>query len=155
MKDSDYTFKSTLTNHGLEEGDKCNRNGCEGVLLLPKTENCSCHISPPCSACVDNCVVCPVCDWKYSNEYIKEKFNGFVIDTNKKTNVHEAWKLRELDNSKIDFHSLSHTNSSMIKRGVYPEGATKEQVLAKVIGTFGGRFNYFRDGKFEYVSYTD
>jgi len=62
---------------------------------------------------------------------------------------------RELDNTKIDFHSLPHSGSSMIKRGVYPEGTTQKQVEEEVRGTFGGRFNYFRDGKFEYVAYTD
>jgi len=43
----------------------------------------------------------------------------------------------------------------MIKRGVYPEGTTQAEVRAKVDGTFGGRFNYFRNGKFEFVAYTD
>lgn len=62
---------------------------------------------------------------------------------------------RELGPTKIDFHSLLHSGSSMIKRGVYPPGTTQKQVEAVVRGTFGGRFNYFRDGKFEYVAYTD
>jgi hypothetical protein len=43
----------------------------------------------------------------------------------------------------------------MIKRGVYPEGMTQEEVRAKVTGTFGGRFKHFGDGKFEFVAYTD
>lgn len=62
---------------------------------------------------------------------------------------------RQLDSTKIDFHSLPHSGSSMIKRGVYPPGTTQAAVEAVVKGSFGGRFNFFRDGKFEYVAYTD
>ena len=39
---------------GTEEGDKCNIDGCDGILEFPKVENCYCHISPPCSNCVEN-----------------------------------------------------------------------------------------------------
>lgn len=62
---------------------------------------------------------------------------------------------RQLDPTKIDFHSLPHSSSSMIKRGVYPPGTTREQVEEKVRGTFGGRFDSFGDGKFQYTAYTD
>lgn len=153
MSDSDYKYKPL--SKGIEEGDKCNRNGCEGILRLSDRINCSCHISPPCSYCMDREICCPECDWKYSDDYVQEKINGFIVDTNKNTRVHEAWKLRELDKTKIDYHNFSHSNSSRIKRGVYPEGTSIEDVRKEVIGTFGGRFNYFRDGKFEYVAYTD
>lgn len=60
---------------GQEEGDTCNReiidhsfpNGsttirCQGTMEFSKVENCSCHISPPCSACVDNPLVCSECE---------------------------------------------------------------------------------------------
>ena len=62
---------------------------------------------------------------------------------------------RKLDATRIDFHSLSHSGSSMLKRGVYPEGKTQQQVEEKVRGTFGGRFQSFGGGKFEYIAYTD
>lgn len=60
-----------------------------------------------------------------------------------------------LDASKIDFHSRTHTHFSMVKEGVYPPGTSQSQVEAVVRGTFGGRFDYFRDGKFRYIAYTD
>lgn len=63
--------------------------------------------------------------------------------------------MRPLDPTKIDWHSFSHSSCSMIKRGVYPEGTDPGEVRKRVDGTFGGRFNYFRDGKFEFVAYTD
>ena len=60
---------------GVEDGQPCNRvpepdedaprghrpTRCDGTMTLPPVENCSCHISPPCGACVDNVAVCDVC----------------------------------------------------------------------------------------------
>lgn len=44
----------------MEEGDKCPL--CEeGTLEVKPVENCSCHINPPCSACVETPLVCTVC----------------------------------------------------------------------------------------------
>jgi hypothetical protein len=46
-----------------EEGGECPE--CkEGILYYPKVENCSCHIHPPCSACVNNVLTCPNCCWE-------------------------------------------------------------------------------------------
>ena len=48
---------------GIDEGDKCNRDGCGGVMVLPKVKDCSGHISPPCNQCVENKVHCSECLW--------------------------------------------------------------------------------------------
>lgn len=53
---------------GTQEGDVCNRNECEGVLIYSESENCSCHINPPCSSCMDTYLYCPVCDWNETEE---------------------------------------------------------------------------------------
>lgn len=58
------TTKAALDPAGVEEGAVCGRGGCLGVLEYPRVENCACHINPPCSACVDNQLVCPACDWE-------------------------------------------------------------------------------------------
>lgn len=137
--------------HGIEEGEVCNRDGCKGVIELEEHKGCSCHISPPCSACVDRDVFCPMCGW----EARKEIINDYVVTTNAKSHVYEAWKPRPLDPTKIDWHSKPHSNASMIKEGVYPEGTTRAQVEEKIVGTFGGRFEHFGDGKFKYIAYTD
>lgn len=142
-------------NHGLLKGDLCNRNKCKGIIDEYETDTCcSCHINPPCSHCTEDRNYCPVCDWQGKDDYIQH-MNGFVIHTDSKTHNHNSWKRRELDNSKIDYHILSHTNSSQICEGVYPEGTTREDVLEQVKGTFGGRFKHFGNGKFKYVAYTD
>jgi len=44
-----------MTNLGYKEGETCNRNGCNGTIQFSeetKSDNCSCHISAPCSGCV-------------------------------------------------------------------------------------------------------
>lgn len=34
---------------------------CEGTMCYEPVENCSCHLSAPCSSCVDNPLVCDYC----------------------------------------------------------------------------------------------
>lgn len=48
---------------GYAEGETCNRNGCDGVIMSNKTEECSCHIDPPCCACLNTGSSCPKCGW--------------------------------------------------------------------------------------------
>lgn len=48
-------------NEGTEEGDVCNRDGCQGTMGYPEVEGCTCHISPPCGKCTENRLVCNVC----------------------------------------------------------------------------------------------
>lgn len=45
----------------MEEGDSCFMAGCCGRMFFPPAENCSCHISPPCQACVSNELLCNEC----------------------------------------------------------------------------------------------
>jgi hypothetical protein len=49
-----------------KEGDTCGAsdNGeppCEGTLEYPPVKNCSCHINPPCNACIENPLTCTEC----------------------------------------------------------------------------------------------
>lgn len=53
--------------HGVEEGQTCERNGCQGVLTLEPNsgyDGCSCHINPPCNYCMSKVPECPVCGWR-------------------------------------------------------------------------------------------
>lgn len=137
---------------GFAEGDQCRRQGCQGVIAMHPVENCSCHISPPCGACTAPRAYCAKCDWQEKDDRI---INDFVVNENPKTGVYRTWTPRPLDPTKFDYHNKAYTHSAMIKEGVYPEGMTLEQVLAEVKGTFGGRFEYFANGRFKYVAYTD
>lgn len=142
---------------GYEEGCACNRNGCAGIIAEHAVENCACHIHPPCGACTTPREYCPVCDWQMVGD--EKPFNDYLVGPVKSDGAWTHYRPRPLDMTKIDWHSKSHTNSSMIKTGVYPQSgndaADRAAVLAKVQGTFGGRFKRFENGSFEYVAYTD
>ena len=51
----------------INEGDKCPECG-EGQMELLPPKNCSCHISPPCNACVTNPITCSECGFEYGIE---------------------------------------------------------------------------------------
>jgi len=46
-----------------EEGDHCPESDCHGWLVYESVVGCSCHISPPCNACVENPLTCDACGW--------------------------------------------------------------------------------------------
>ena len=57
--------------------------------------------------------------------------------------------------TKIEYRIKPHSGSSQLCIGSYPDGTTQKDVEALVKGTFGGRFNSFGNGRFEYVALTD
>lgn len=150
-----------MANFGDVEGETCWRNGCQGVIQNIEVEGCSCHINPPCSACTTPREFCPVCDWSALEEDKSYGINDYIVKENPANPVgaYEWWKPRPLDPRKIDYRSKGHTNSGMIKEGVYPQSgndsADRAAVEKVVKGTFGGRFKHFGGGKFEYIAYTD
>ena len=141
-----------MSNFGYCEGDTCLRNGCKGIIERHPVNNCSCHLSAPCCACTEPSGYCDDCGWEESEDEI---INDYVVSTDKATGAYRSWEPRKLDPTKLDYHSKSHSSCSMIKEGVYPDGMDKEEVRKEVIGTFGGRFEHFGNGKFKYIAYTD
>lgn len=141
-----------MSEYGYEAGEVCRRNGCDGVVVEVEVEGCSCHISPPCGACTEDRAYCPECDWHGKDD---QYINDYRVSVDPATQVFKSYELRKLDPTKLDWHSKSHTHFSMIKEGVYPPGMTQAEVLKKVEGTFGGRFEHFGHGKFKYIAYTD
>ena len=140
-----------MSDFGQEDGQTCWRNGCKGVISLAKQSDCSCHIAPPCGHCVEPKEYCPECDWHAKDdEQVSYRHLGGGI-----SEMLTGPQPRPLDPRKIDYRITTHTNASQLCEGVYPEGATREDVERRVRGTFGGRFERFGDGKFKYVAYTD
>lgn len=45
----------------MEEGQMCGVDGCQGIIRFQEPENCSCHLHPPCSSCLNLKLYCPVC----------------------------------------------------------------------------------------------
>lgn len=51
---------------GTWEGERCNRNGCAGVLIIRHSVDGGCycpHTMPPCGYCTSSYAHCPVCDY--------------------------------------------------------------------------------------------
>jgi hypothetical protein len=144
---------------GFEEGDTCGRDGCAGTIRMRASENCSCHISPPCNSCTAARQHCDTCDWDEADEPETFVMNDYVVTADRKTGNYLSWEPRPLDPAKIDYYSKSHSSCSMVKEGVYPqsgdESADREMVRKEVDGTFGGRFESFGAGRFKFIAYTD
>jgi hypothetical protein len=144
-----------MEQEGISIGEVCNRNGCTAIISEHEKEGCcSCHVNPPCGYCTTDASYCPGCDWdgrEEQIEYNNQQFKNYIPSER----VIKYKTINDLDKTKIDWISESHTHFSMIKIGVYPEGVTMDQVLENVRGTFGGRFQHFGDGRFRYVAYTD
>jgi hypothetical protein len=143
-------------NNGTCEGEVCGRAACVGVIDRHEVEKCSCHISPPCSACVDTQNFCPECDWEEADE----PEAPVTANTAPAPDYSAMWKprtLADLDRTRIDWISKSHSSCSMIKEGVFPIGTPVEDVRKAVNGTFGGSFEYLDEdhGNFKFIAYTD
>ncbi len=52
---------------GLQEGDSCPDMFCSGTMVH-NVENCTCHISPPCSACTESVLECDECGETYEED---------------------------------------------------------------------------------------
>lgn len=152
-------IKNHSEEFGQHEGDTCGRRMCAGVITVRPVEGCSCHINPPCSSCSEPREYCPECEWEAVDDEVA--YNGFLVRPANPVAAWSSYRPRPLDPTKLDWRSKSHTNSSMIKEGVFPTGMTQSEVLDQVNGTFGGRFERFyagddsRPGSFKFIAYTD
>ncbi len=155
---------------GVCKDDVCNRYGCIGIISEHEKEGgCSCHISPPCGYCTTDTAYCPVCEW--SGEEEKREYESKQLKLSKeqedyyKKEREQFAAARELfykryrgeePPEKLEIRHESHTHFSMKVIGVFPNKTeTRESLLPKVRGTFGGRFERFGDYYFEYIAYTD
>jgi len=153
---------------GIIKGEWCDRDGCRGIIdEHEKDGGCSCHINPPCSYCTTDTALCPECGWEASDDLI-EKVDPEVEKRNREYYEREMGKFeasRNLFYSKfagkepigeLEMRIKGHTHFSQKVIGVFPKGSeTKESLLPKVKGTFGGRFTRFGEYNFEYIAYTD
>lgn len=89
----------------LEPGSPCPQPGCDGKMTEAESRNCSCHISPPCSSCVDAGYVCTVCKWE-SNPYEVEIYEPPV-----RTRVPYGSRAKEYTSTETDnpFNSTPFT----------------------------------------------
>ena len=58
---------------GTEEGETCNRLGCDGVMIFDDVENCSCHISAPCAGHMRQQLICGICGSAQCDDEMPER----------------------------------------------------------------------------------
>ena len=144
-----------MSDFGYSEGDVCARDGCQGVIALEQAKDCSCHISAPCWNHENADMHCNDCGWRAADDPLCVREISSISMGGPVPYIET--KPRVLDPTKIDWVAKLHTNSSMIKEGVFPIGMPSEDVEKEVRGTFGGRFERFNKetGHFKYIAYTD
>ena len=155
---------------GYVKGDKCNRNGCTGIIDEHEKEgSCSCHINPPCGYCTTDTGYCPVCEWESADD----KAESIDPEIKKRNQEYYARQMKEWDDARKAFYDMyngnvtvdklrlrteAHTHFTQKVYGVFPVGTeTIASLLPKVNGTFGGRFESFNQSRacFCYIAYTD
>ncbi len=158
-------------------GERCNREGCDGILEQHDIDGCcSCHTNPPCSYCTTAKEYCPKCGWDGREEQIEyeERHRKSYIASQKEkiaSGEKDWWEVAkeaaeifetnirnpEYFPEKIEYRSKSHTHFSMELWGMFPKGTTRGQLLEEIRGTFGGRFAGFDEKgcRFRYIAYTD
>lgn len=137
-----------------EEGGECPE--ChEGEMYFPKVTGCSCHIHPPCSACVDNKLTCKSCGWEFDPPPPEHAYRyegpGITGSYVKRPSV-------ELGEGKriFDFDYDSSSGSTMHYTGKCTPNVTPADILAYFgRGTFGHRGPHIHNGNFSFTKITD
>ena len=145
----------------LEEGDSCPE--CVGVLGYPEVRGCSCHINPPCSACVDNPLTCDKCGFEEDPPYpdgTPKPSKAQEDAWNKHRDDYEAARQRghtfEHGGRIWDVDYDSRSGSTMVFRGRYEGPVTPADILDYLgDGTFGHRGPSLDRGLFTYTKITD
>lgn len=106
---------------GFCEGEKCNRDGCAGIIIHEREGCCSCHINPPCGYCTDDGAYCPVCNW--SNEHVVPAIEYTPPFRLAKTEVKDDGKLYDVRRYFDDF--LESTVYKGLSRAEAVEKANK------------------------------
>lgn len=139
----------------LEEGDTCSEPGCLGKMHYAPVENCSCHISPPCSACTSNLLTCDECGFGETPIVSEVKERMFCPGV---TEIYHTRPSIELGNGKriFDYDYNSSSGSTMVYKGRYKGDVTPDDIIKALgDGTFGHRGPFLSNGRFTYTKITD
>lgn len=154
-------------NYGYSSGEICNRDGCKAIIQEYDKEGCCyCHINPPCSYCTTSSSYCDSCKWDGKEEqdecietYVKSNEESSSLEFeryNEKDKLFDKAYSGLIPANALEIRRYSHTNFTMMVKGVFPNGTeTPDTILPKIRGTFGGRFTKFNEYRFEYIAYTD
>lgn len=142
--------------YGLIEGDICNREGCNGVMSLQETDTqCSCHINPPCSHCVDATYSCNVCEFETEKPEIDEpSSNKPIPDIYRR--LPDSVLFDRLPDNEFGYITIAGEYYWMEYKGKYPQGMPAKDIVAKFNTCFGYKWLKIpKDGTFHIKVYTD
>jgi len=89
----------------FQEGGQC--QNCGGIFGYEKVSNCSCHISPPCQACVENTLVCLTCG--YDPIYSLEEWNKPEEIKTKKIKISLGYSIGKACKDVVDLANKDNT----------------------------------------------
>ena len=142
--------------HGILSGEKCNRDGCEGLMVAVDSDSsCSCHINPPCGHCVNMEFECSHC--------------GFLVEGPEQTytSSHKAIKpqqirksysqlFEELEDGVFGYITISGKYYWMEAKGKCPVGMEPSEILKEFNTCFGYKWLKIpKNGEFHLKYYTD
>ncbi|KQI68727.1 hypothetical protein AN189_07460 [Loktanella sp. 3ANDIMAR09] len=65
---------------GTEEGERCNRQGCDGTMVFEDVEGCSCHINAPCHGHENQQIICDGCGYGPDDEPADDDRGDYLRD---------------------------------------------------------------------------
>jgi hypothetical protein len=135
----------------MGEGSKCPE--CANGVMKYKVVGCSCHIAPPCSACVDAPLECDNCGniHEFEREPMPPVDYSYMPYGNKVREV-------DLGNGKklIDYDYDSRSGSTMVWKGRFTGDVTAKDILDYFgTGTFGHRGPSIFGNSFTFTQITD
>ena len=124
-------------------------------MIIPDVENCSCHINPPCSACVNNQAECKDCGWQEpvpADEPASASPQAYAPYVPFKGYEYKIGEGKRLHSVFYDGRS----GSTMVFRGEI-EGDVSAKEIFDLLGdgTFGHRGPVIHGKTFEYTKITD
>lgn len=144
-----------------EEGSTCPE--ChEGSMQFPRVENCSCHLSAPCSACTDSHLICDHCEWEFEPEPPQKK-EPTQQDRDAWAKYQRDWEAARSKGHTFPnggrIFNIDHdgrSGSTMVFRGQYEGEVTAKEIFEYLgDGTFGHRGPFVNNGRFTYTKITD
>ena len=134
----------------LFEGCPCPKD-CGGMLYYPLVENCSCHINPPCAACISVKLTCNECGEEFRKAEKSFYIYPWALPQREKPS-HDLGSGKRI----FDYSYDGRSGSTMVYQGRY-EGDVSPQDIIKLFGdgTFGHRGPSMYNGRFTYTKITD
>lgn len=119
-------------NEGVLKGEKCNRDGCNGIIDEHEKDGCcSCHINPPCSYCTTQTGYCPECGWSAEEEQREydEKQKEYYLKNPPKTIVYKSDEqlFSELKDGEFGYIRVISGGHTIVRlRGKHPNMSAKD-----------------------------